>query len=83
MNEISKVFLEQGDKVAGEVPLGYMTTIFSLAATQLRMKENPSDLLQLAQNMMKSMVRTPDDLMIVLSTRWPLWGMAHMCMVLV
>eukprot|EP00397_Hematodinium_sp_SG-2012_P031694 GEMP01033682.1.p1 GENE.GEMP01033682.1~~GEMP01033682.1.p1 ORF type:complete len:312 (+),score=59.59 GEMP01033682.1:43-978(+) len=83
MHELSKIFLEQGQQLAEEVPLGYITSLFVQAAALFRMKERPLELLVLAQNLLKGIVRTPEDLMAVLSTRWPMWGMAHLSMVFV
>jgi len=83
--DLSQVFIEQGEQLAAAAPIGYICALFTRAAgiaqrPDLAPDQSPQELVMLAQMLMKQLIKTPDDFLVLLSTRWPLWGMAHRAM---
>jgi len=86
MNTMSNLFLEHGETLAPLAPLGYITALFTQAAIVskhpevVEKKHNAVELIMLAQDTIRHLVKQPEDFLVMLSTRWPLWGMAHLAL---
>jgi len=85
--ETSQTFIENAETLIPIAPLGYITSLFAHAAVITKHpeaienpKHNPAELIMLAQETLRHLVREPGQLLAVLGTRWPLWGMAHLAM---
>jgi len=77
LKTLAKAFLEAGPEAVEQSPIGFLTAVFTQAAVADTPEEAEVFFYE-AQKVMKKMVFTPQDFDSLLSTRWPLWGMAYL-----
>jgi len=75
---LSQAFIDSGaDGAMQASPIGYMTAVFTQAATAPT-KQEAKAVLSDAQILLKSMITSPADLEASLGSQWPMWGMAYL-----
>lgn len=77
LGQLSKAYLETGAEGMQESPLAFITVLFTRAASASNAEEAKEYFLA-AQAVVKQLVHNPEDLDVTFTTRWPLWGMAHL-----
>lgn len=74
---LAQSYIDIGADGIEESPIGFLTSVLTQSALA-KTKQESHDLFVNAQRIFKQMVYNPKDLDTMLSTRWPLWGMAHL-----
>jgi len=75
---LSSAFIDSGaDGAMQASPIGYMTAVFTQAATSPT-KQEAKAVLSDAQILLKNMITSPSDLEASLGSQWPMWGMAYL-----
>jgi len=74
---LSRSFIDSGADAMEASPIGFLTAVFTQAATAPTKKEAQS-MFSDAQILMKNMITSPSGLEATLGSRWPIWGMAYL-----
>jgi len=77
LGELSKTYLGAGNEGLEASPIAFITSMFTQAVAAKTI-EDARGYFSDAQRVMKQFVQRPSDLDIVLSSQWPIWGMAHL-----
>merc|ERR1712183_413774 len=77
LRELSQTFLSIGNEAIQASPIAFITMMFTQALAA-KTVEDARGYFSDAQKVMKQFMRKPADLDIVLSSTWPVWGMAHL-----
>lgn len=77
LKALSTTFIDAGASAMEASPIGFLTAIFTQAATAPT-KKDAQAMLSDAQILMKSMITSAADLEVTMGSRWPLWGMAYL-----
>jgi len=74
---LSRAFIDSGADAVKVSPIGFLTAVFTQAATSAT-KKDAQAMLSDAQIFMKNMITSPSDLEATLGSQWPMWGMAYL-----
>jgi len=77
LKALSQTFIDSGADAMQVSPIGFLTAIFTQAATAPT-KTEAAAMFSDAQILLKRMITSPADLEVTLGSHWPLWGMAYL-----
>eukprot|EP00931_Biecheleriopsis_adriatica_P090120 TRINITY_DN64151_c0_g1_i1.p1 TRINITY_DN64151_c0_g1~~TRINITY_DN64151_c0_g1_i1.p1 ORF type:complete len:291 (-),score=86.22 TRINITY_DN64151_c0_g1_i1:153-1025(-) len=77
LQQLSKAYIDSGVDAMEQSPMGFLTAVFTQAATAQK-REDSQAFFSDAQVLMKKMIFSASDLEATLGSQWPLWGMAYL-----
>jgi len=77
LRELSKLYLGAGSEAIQASPIAFITSMFTQAIAAKTI-EDARGYFTDAQRLLKQFMQRPGDLDIVLSSQWPVWGLAHL-----